>query len=99
MEAFSTKKDLTAVFFDIRKAYDCVWQNIILSKLKESNIRGNMISFIKNFLSDRKFSCMVGNSASDWYSLENGVPQGSVISVTLFLLAIDDVIKCTTKKR
>lgn len=91
MESFSTKKDLVAVFFDLCKAYDCVWRKLILEKLNRSEIKGNMISFISNFLTNRKFSVLVGNTHSKSYYLENGVPQGSILSVTLFLLAIDSI--------
>lgn len=93
MESFSSRKDLVAVFFDIRKAYDCVWKKLIFKKLNLAGIRGNMAAFISNFLQERKFCCMVGGTTSNYYDLENGVPQGSVLSVTLFLLAIDDILK------
>lgn len=97
MESFSTKKDLIAVFFDIRKAYDCVWRKLIFQKLIASEIEGNMAAFISNFLKNREFSCLVGNTLSDYFCLENGVPQGSVLSVTLFLLAIDSIFTNITK--
>lgn len=97
MESFSSKKDLIAVFFDIRKAYDCVWRNLIFEKLNSSGISGNMSAFILNFLKDRTFCCLIGNTYSDSYTLENGVPQGSVLSVNLFLMAIDSVFKNITR--
>ena len=51
-----------------------------------------MASFFSNFLHEREFCCIVGNTTSNYHYLENDVPQGSVISVTLFLLAIDDIL-------
>lgn len=89
MESFSCKKDLIAVFFDMTKAYDRVWRALILQKLNSAMVNGNMAAFISNFLKKRIFCTVVGNSPSEQYCLENGVPQGSVLSVTLFLLAID----------
>ena len=48
--------------------------------------------FIKNILTERKFRVKVGNTLSTPFVQENGVPQGSVLSVTLFAIAINGVI-------
>ena len=46
------------------------------------------------FLSDRYFKVRVGNTYSDPYSQEAGVPQGSILSVTLFCLKINSIVSC-----
>ena len=46
------------------------------------------------FLSDRYFKVRVGNTYSDPYSQEAGVPQGSILSVTLFSLKINSIVSC-----
>jgi ribonuclease HI len=50
--------------------------------------------FIANFLSNRHFRVRVGNHLSDAYDQEMGVPQGSILSVTLFILKINSIVKC-----
>ena len=50
--------------------------------------------FICDFLSDRYFKVCVGNTYSDSYSQEAGVPQGSILSVTLFSLKINSIVSC-----
>ena len=50
--------------------------------------------FICDFLSDRYFKVRVGNTYSDPYSQEAGVPQGSILSVTLFSLKINNLVFC-----
>ncbi|XP_016656082.2 uncharacterized protein LOC107882354 [Acyrthosiphon pisum] len=50
-----------------------------------------MFNFIKDFLSDRSFQVKIHNYLSPSFSQQNGVPQGSTISVTLFLIAINDI--------
>ncbi|MCV6613054.1 MAG: reverse transcriptase family protein, partial [Amphritea sp.] len=88
---FAEKKHLGAVFFDIEAAYDTVLRQCILAKLHRYGIRGRMGLFIENFLSDRSFRVRVGNHLSSSFTQENGVPQGGVLSVALFAVAINDI--------
>ena len=55
-------------------------------------VKGNMIRFVRSFLSDRLIKVKVGNTLSSPFKLEEGVPQGSVLSVTCFAVAINNVI-------
>ena len=54
-------------------------------------ISGKTYNWIGNFLSDRRFKVKIGASFSETYPLENGTPQGSVISPLLFLIMINDI--------
>ena len=45
--------------------------------------------FIQGFLSDRLFTVKIGSTFSDEYIQHEGVPQGSVLSCTLFPLAVN----------
>ena len=49
--------------------------------------------FIQNLLSTHTFRCRVNSTVSDLFVLQNGVPQGSVLAVTLFGLKIDSIVK------
>ena len=91
---FSWVNYLAAVFFDIEKAYDTAWRRGILNTLKEWGIEGNMLAFVQNFLTNRSFFVRVGTAMSSRCVLENGVPQGSVLSVTLFAVAINNIVQC-----
>ena len=55
-------------------------------------VQGNMIRFIHSFLSDRFIKVRVGNCLSSPFELEEGVPQGSVLSVTCFAVAINGIM-------
>lgn len=55
----------------------------------EWNIKGNIAITIAKFLEDRRFSVYLGTNHSDECTQENGIPQGSVLAVTLFLIAIN----------
>ena len=91
--AFERKQITVALFFDIQKAYDTTWRYSILKTLYDNDIKGHLPSFIKNFMLDRTFQVRIDNIYSKTFKLENGVPQGSVLSGTLFTLAINNIVK------
>lgn len=77
--------------FEIVKAYDIGWRPRILDKLNKVIVKGNILNFIKNFLKRRIFQVKTSKTLSDTFVQENGIPQGSTISVILFLIAINDI--------
>ncbi|GBN35905.1 hypothetical protein AVEN_131888-1 [Araneus ventricosus] len=77
----------------MEKAYDKTWRYGILKDLYGIGFKGNLPIFIQNFLKTRSFRVRVGNTLSDVFYQEEGVPQGSVLSVTLFIIKINEVIK------
>ena len=81
---------MVTAFFDLEKAYDITWRHGILRTLHSIGMRGNLPLFVRSFLQNRTFRVRVGTALSRPYSKEEGVPQGSVLSVTLFGLAIND---------
>ena len=83
-----------SIFFDLEKAYDTTWKHGILLYLYKTGHRGRLPMFICDLLSDRYFEVRVGNIYSDVYSQEAGLPQGSILSVTLFGLKINSIISC-----
>lgn len=92
-KAFATKRKVLAVFFDISRAYDSAWRYNILKKLRAWEIDGNFLAFVSNFLSNRTFRVRANNTLSEEKVQQNGTPQGSSLSVTLFLTAINDISK------
>ena len=89
--AFKERCHVGAVFFDLEGAYDTTWRHGILVKAFNCGIRGALGCFLRNFLRERFFRVRVGNQFSDRFLQENGVPQGGVLSVALFALAINDI--------
>jgi len=93
-EAFIQNQHATAIFFDLEKAYDTTWKHGILKDLYDTSLRGRLPLFIAGFLYDQQFkSHRVGGMYSKPYEQETGVPQGSVLSVTLFCLKINSIVK------
>lgn len=91
--AFKNNKFVTAIFFDMEKAYDTVWRRNILEALYNKKLRGNLPTFISNFLSPRYFKVDVHGNSSDSFLQHEGVPQGSILSTSCFILAIDNIVK------
>ena len=90
---FKEKKHTVAVFFDLEKAYNTVWRPEILNYMHEMGLRGNPPTFAEGFLSFQEFCIRVGASHSEYFVQEEGLPQGSVLSVTLFAIAINEITK------
>ena len=91
LDAFALYKHVFAVFFYIEKAYNTTWCYGFLRKIYELGVRGAFAFFVCNFLRDRMFYVRVGNSTSTGNAQEQGTPQGSVLSCTLFLIAINKI--------
>jgi hypothetical protein len=95
--AFVKRNHLVSIFFDVEKAYDRTWRYGILRQLFDYGLRGNLPVFIENFLFLREFKVRVGSYFSDVCIQEEGVPQGSVLSVTLFSIAFNNVLNVIPK--
>jgi ribonuclease HI len=92
-EGFVRREHVVSVFFDLEKAYDTTWKYGILRDLHKCGLRGRLPEFISSFLTNRYFRVRVGTSLSNVYKQEMGVPQGSILSVTLFILKINSIVK------
>ena len=97
-DAFVNREHVVSVFFDLEKAYDTTWRYGILKDLHDLGLRGRLPVFIRSFLEDRTMQVRVGSTLSDFYDQEQGVPQGSILSTTLFNIKINNIVKCLDSK-
>ena len=87
--AFQNSERLMLVLLDLSKAYDTVWRDALRAQLHRIGVRGHMLWWLDDFLTERKQYTVVDNTSSYTCDIEEGVPQGSVLSPLLFLLMIN----------
>jgi Reverse transcriptase (RNA-dependent DNA polymerase) len=79
------------IYIDIKKAFDTVDRQLLLIKLKEIGLDEDALNWFQSYLNDRKQYMQHDDINSDTKSTNCGVPQGSILGPTLFLIYINNI--------
>lgn len=94
-KSFDKKAQTHSIYTDFQKAFDVVPHKLLLLKLnRKFGVHDHMYSWFSSYLDNRHQRVVLNGQFSDWYSVTSGVPQGSKIGPTLFIMYINDIFEC-----
>ena len=91
-DAFQDQKHTLAVWIDLEKAFDKVWKEGLKLKLHQCGVAGRMFKWIGQYMHKRKAKVQIKQHLSKKRTLRQGIPQGVLLSPTLFLILIRDIL-------
>lgn len=89
--AMENQQKVTAVFLDLQRAFETVDRVKLLEKLERIGVKDVELKWFESYLCDRKQCTKFKNKFSNELNVEIGLPQGTALSVILFLIYIDDI--------
>lgn len=79
---FQKKLKTSVAFIDLSTAYDTVWRHRLLYKFSKVISCSKLMALLEGILANRRFQVYLGNNGSRWRTVNNGLPQGSVLAPT-----------------
>ena len=74
LNAFDKGYEICEIFLHISKAFDKVWHDGLLFKLRQNGISGDIINILQDILRNRKQRLVLNGQCSSWADVNVGVP-------------------------
>ena len=91
----SSRKTSIFCFIDYAKAFDCVDHNKLRKILQEMGIPDHLTCLLKNLYADQEATVRTGHGTTDWFQIGKGVCQGCILSLYLFNLYAEYIMRNT----
>ena len=95
-ESLDKRIQTDVLYLDFAKAFDRVDHQLLLKKLSNFGVCGNLLSWFHNYLSDRHQKVTILGKTSRSIPVLSGVPQGSILGPLLFLVYVNDLPERST---
>jgi len=92
-DELNKKQIIIAVFLDLKRAFETIARHLLLIKIQNIGVEGRELKWFENYLTNRHQRTIVNSNISEEISVNNGLPQGSVLAPILFLVYINDIVK------
>ena len=90
-KAFDKGGPVDVIFIDFAKAFDLVNHSVPLNKLYKYGIRGSLLDWCRDYLTNRRQRVVVKREVSDWLTVTSCVLQGSLLGPLFFIIYINDL--------
>lgn len=97
-KALMKNKNIYCCFIDIRKAFDTVKRKQIWESLEKKGVDQDLIEAVQSIYQNTTNIVRTKHMSSSTFTTKEGVRQGGVLSPLLFICAIDEIIKESTKQ-
>ena len=87
------QKSIYFCFIDYAKAFDCVDHNKLWKILKEMGIPDHLTCLLRNLYGGQEATVRIGHGTADWFQIRKGVRQGCLLSLCLFNLHAEYVMR------
>ena len=90
-KAKGQKANSIVIYLDLEKAFELIDHTVLLAALAARGVQGKILAYIKSYLEGRSARVGFQGKMSDYYELENGVPQGGILSPTIFNMVVEEI--------
>ena len=87
------QKKIYFCFIDYAKALDCVDNNRLWKILKEMGIPDHPTCLLRNLYEGQEATVRTGHGTTDWFQIMKGVRQGCILSLCLFNLYAEYIMR------